>query len=227
MLGTALVIFPVALFYSVVFRYKAIYRIVPLYRGWARVFNFLVFVKIKEHWAEPVNPKHAYIAVGNHGSFMDIMAFGSTLPTVYKAVAKRELLRLPIIGIVFKMAGIMVDRSSEESRKRTVANMREHIANGIGIMIFAEGTRNRTNNLLMPFKDGAFKISMETGADILPFAIVGAKEIMAPGSLIMRPGTIHIYYLPVVKAADFSSVEEQKKFVFDAIHKTLIENSGN
>lgn len=121
----------------------------------------------------------------------------------------------------------MVDRSSEESRKRTKDAMRNEVANGVGVLVFAEGTRNRTNAPLTPFKDGAFKIAAETGAEIVPFCIINAKKILPPNSFWMRPGTISIYYLPPVKIADFPTYDDFKQFVYNQMHNTIVEKSGN
>lgn len=221
---TAFIIFPLALLLTYTLRKKAIYAIIPLYRTWAKLYNLLIFVRIKSYgYDENVDPKKAYLFVGNHGSFMDIMAFGSTIKNTYKPIAKRELVRMPLVGLVFKMASIMVDRSSEESRKLTKERMRQNIEDGVGVLVFAEGTRNRSDAPLMPFKDGAFKIAAETGAEIVPFCIVGAKRILPPNSFWMRPGTIWIYYLPPVKIADFASYEDLKQNVYNQMHSLLVE----
>ncbi len=225
---TSLIIFPIAVILTYTLRKRAIYSIIPVYRTWAKVYNALIFVRIKCYGLdENVDPKKPYMFVGNHGSFMDIMAFGSTLKNTYKPIAKRELINMPIIGLVFKMACIMVDRSSEESRKRTKEAMRQSVEDGVGILVFAEGTRNRTNAPLTPFKDGAFKIAAETGAEIVPFCIINAKKILPPNSFWMRPGTISIYYLPPVKIADFHTYEDFKQFVYNQMHDTIVEKSGN
>lgn len=225
---TSLVIFPIAVILTYTLRKKAIFSIIPVYRTWAKIYNFFIFVRIKCYgYNENVKPGKAYLFVGNHGSFMDIMAFGSTIFNTYKPIAKRELINMPIIGLVFKMACIMVDRRSEESRKRTKEAMRQSIEDGVGIVVFAEGTRNRTNAPLMPFKDGAFKIAAETGAEIVPFCIINAKKILAPNSFWMRPGTIEIHYLPPVKIADFPTYEDLKQFVYNQMYNTIVEKSDN
>lgn len=225
---TSFIIFPIAVILTYTLRKRAVFSIIPVYRTWAKIYNLLIFVRIKCYgYKENVQPGKAYMYVGNHGSFMDIMAFGSTIFNVYKPIAKRELIKMPIVGLVFKMACIMVDRSNEASRKRTKEAMRESIEDGVGILVFAEGTRNRTNAPLMPFKDGAFKIAAETGAEIIPFCIINAKNILAPNSFWMRPGTISIYYLPPVKIADFPTYEDLKQFVYNQMEATIVEKSGN
>jgi 1-acyl-sn-glycerol-3-phosphate acyltransferase len=225
---TSLVIFPLALLFTYTLRKRAVYYIIPLYRTWAKLYNLLIFVRIKCYgFDENVERGKAYLYVGNHGSFMDIMAFGSTLDNIYKPIAKRELVNMPIVGLVFKMASIMVDRSNEESRKLTKERMRQNIEDGVGVLVFAEGTRNRTNAPLMPFKDGAFKIAAETGAEIVPFCIINAKTILPPNSFWMRPGTIEIHYLKPVKIADFPTYEDLKQFVYNQMHNTIVEKSGN
>lgn len=60
------------------------------------------------------------------------------------------------------------------------------------MLIFAEGTQNRTNEMLQPFKDGAFRIAIDTQTPILPLVVIGAGKLMPPGKLRIRPGIIKI-----------------------------------
>jgi 1-acyl-sn-glycerol-3-phosphate acyltransferase len=63
---------------------------------------------------------------------------------------------------------------------------------GIPILIFAEGTQNRTKEVLQPFKDGAFRMAIDTRKPILPMVVIGAGPLMPPGTIDLKPGTITI-----------------------------------
>ena len=64
---------------------------------------------------------------------------------------------------------------------------------GISILIFVEGTQNRTSELLQPFHDGAFRIAVDTQRPLLPLVVKGAGRLMPPGTIDLKPGTIRIY----------------------------------
>lgn len=64
---------------------------------------------------------------------------------------------------------------------------------GISILIFPEGTMNRTNNVLQPFYDGAFRIAIETQSPILPMVVINAGKLMPPNQMLVKPGRIEVH----------------------------------
>lgn len=98
----------------------------------------------------------------------------------FRTLAKRELLKVPIMGFIFKTSGIMVDRSSPESRKASFQRMVEAVTLGESLMIYPEGTQNRTNEQMQPFFDGAFKLAVATQVPILPVVTINTRRTTAP-----------------------------------------------
>jgi 1-acyl-sn-glycerol-3-phosphate acyltransferase len=88
------------------------------------------------------------------------------------------MVKIPIFGMVYKRLVILIDRSSKESRERCVIALKEEIKRGQSILIFPEGTMNKTDQLLGDFYDGAFRIAIETQTPILPLTIINTKELM-------------------------------------------------
>jgi 1-acyl-sn-glycerol-3-phosphate acyltransferase len=115
------------------------------------------------------------------------------LPGQFRPLAKKELLRIPVFGWIAQTAAIIVDRSSPESRKKSIDRLKMFLKKGISILIFAEGTQNRTNKLLQPFHDGAFRIAIDTQQPVLPIVVLGAGRLMPPGTINLKPGLIRIY----------------------------------
>src|SRR5690606_10469658 len=115
-----------------------------------------------------------YIYVSNHTSFLDIPGLTMLLPGQFRPLAKKELLKIPVFGWIAQSAAIIVDRSSPESRKKSIDRLKNFLNAGISILIFAEGTQNRTANILQPFKDGAFRIAVDTQHPVLPIVVLGA-----------------------------------------------------
>ena len=129
------------------------------------------------------DPRRPYVAVSNHESMADIFLI-SHLPWEMKWLAKEELFRLPIMGWMMRIAGdIPVRRSTRSSRVEALDQCRERLRRKVSVMIFPEGTRSRTGELL-PFHDGAFRIAIEAGVPILPLAIVGTRDAIAKGSFM-------------------------------------------
>jgi 1-acyl-sn-glycerol-3-phosphate acyltransferase len=91
----------------------------------------------------------------------------------------------------------------------------EILNSGISIAVAPEGTRNDTDQTLLPFQKGAFRIAVDTGVPILPMAIIGADRIMRRGSILLRPGKIDIYFSSSIdpksykKTNDFVSLSEK------------------
>ncbi len=140
-------------------------------------------------------------------------------------MAKKELLKIPVFGWIARGACVIVDRSSSESKKRSLEKLKETLEHGISILLFAEGTQNRSKEPLQPFKDGAFRIAIDTQKPILPMVVVGAGKLMPPGTIEMRPGLIKIFVGPEISVADLSTDNTQslKQKTYDVM-KAMIEH---
>lgn len=131
------------------------------------------------------DPRRPYVAVANHESYADIFLI-SHLPWEMKWLSKEEIFRVPVMGWMMRMAGdIPVRRGSAKSRADAMAGVRDRLARRVSVMIMPEGTRSPTDELL-PFRDGAFRVAIETGTPILPIVVAGTRHAMAKKSFIFR-----------------------------------------
>lgn len=131
------------------------------------------------------DPRRPYVAVSNHESYADIFLL-SHLPWEMKWLSKEEVFRIPGMGWMMRMAGdIGVRRGERASRAQAVAQIRDRLGKGVSVMIFPEGTRSPTHEML-PFRDGAFRAAVESGAPILPIAVAGTRHAMARGSFVFN-----------------------------------------
>jgi 1-acyl-sn-glycerol-3-phosphate acyltransferase len=122
--------------------------------------------------AIPREPRTPYVVVSNHESFADILLI-SHLPWEMKWLSKAELFRIPVMGWLMRLAGdVPVKRGFGPSAIEAMAKCREILAHKVSVMIFPEGTRSPTRELL-PFKDGAFRLAIDAGVPILPLALHG------------------------------------------------------
>jgi 1-acyl-sn-glycerol-3-phosphate acyltransferase len=147
-------------------------------RFWARPLLSLVSVRVKTRGEEHVDWSGSHIVCANHASIFDILALASVVPPPFRFVAKRELLKWPIIGWTLRPAGqIVVNRKDHTS---SVDKIQEEASRGIEgqVIFFVEGTRTNTGDLL-PFKKGAFHFAIEQSTQILPVAIAGSFSVLA------------------------------------------------
>jgi 1-acyl-sn-glycerol-3-phosphate acyltransferase len=125
----------------------------------------------------PKDPRRPFVVVSNHESFTDILLI-SHLPWEMKWLSKAELFRIPIMGWMMWLVGdIPVKRGFGPSAVEAMARCRKALENRVSVMIFPEGTRSRTPELL-PFKDGAFRLAIEAGVPILPLAVSGTATAL-------------------------------------------------
>src|SRR5918996_160084 len=125
--------------------------------------------KFRYSGAGPENPRRPYVVVSNHESFADILLI-SHLPWEMKWLSKAELFRIPVMGWLMHLAGdVPVKRGFGPSAVEAMAKCREVLGSKVSVMIFPEGTRSLTRDLL-PFKDGALRLAIDAGVPILPLA---------------------------------------------------------
>ena len=129
------------------------------------------------------DPTHNYIldgpavVISNHCSHSDSFLI-SRLPWEMKWLGKKSLFRIPIVGWSMYLSGdIAVKRGDSSSVSRAMDKCLDYLANGVPIMMFPEGTRSKSDELLA-FKDGAFRLAIEAGVPILPIAVHGTHSAL-------------------------------------------------
>jgi len=182
---------------------------------WAQTFSLLNFIPYRIYGGENIKRGQAYIYLSNHTSYLDIPGMCLVVPNQCRRVGKKELLRYPILGWIIDHASVIVDRSSNESRRKSMDHLKDVLRRGISVLIYPEGTQNRTKEPLQPFYDGAFRIAIETQQPILPMVILNAGKLMPPRTLHIEPGTITITIRPEIPTAGmtFADIPELKERV--------------
>ncbi len=178
-------------------------------------FLTLVGIRVRVEGAEKIQSGQSYVIVGNHNSALDFIVNAEAFPGIFRFLAKQELHKVPVFGWVVKKMCLAVDRSSAMSRARSVVMLKQQLAAGWSIFIYPEGGRNRTEELLAPFYDGAFRIAIQTKAPIAIQTIVNIRAISATAkSIDLRPGTVRIVWdAPIetahLDASDIPALKEQ------------------
>jgi 1-acyl-sn-glycerol-3-phosphate acyltransferase len=137
-------------------------------------------------------PKGAAVFCANHQSNVDPPVLFRALHPRLRVLYKHEIDRIPLLARAFRMAGfIPIDRHNKESAMRSIEMGARALRAGQSFLIFPEGTRSKTEQLL-PFKKGGFRMAIKAGAPVVPVAISGGRAAMVRGSYVIRPVTLTI-----------------------------------
>ena len=117
-----------------------------------------------------------YMFIANHTSMTDIMMMLVTVKNPFVFVGKKELSKIPLFGFFYKRTCILVDRSSERSRKAVFLRAQRRLKQGLSICIFPEGMVPEEHVVLSDFKDGAFRLAVNHQIPIVPITFGDNKK---------------------------------------------------
>jgi 1-acyl-sn-glycerol-3-phosphate acyltransferase len=191
------------------------------FRRWMRLFTNCIFSPVKTRGEENFAPGENYIVVCNHRSLMDVPVSTPFIPGPNKTIAKKEMSKIPLFGIVYKTGSVLVDRKSEKSRRQSYEDMKKVLDMGLHMCIYPEGTRNRSHMPLKRFHDGAFKLAIETGKKIIPTAIYNTSKVLPPDKFFyLWPYKMKMQFCEPVDPTGLT-VEELKQKVFNIMLEQL------
>ena len=125
---------------------------------WSRLVLLGMGFRMKKVFKTDLDAKKSYLLVANHSSYIDIMLMFAAAPNPFVFLGKKELVKIPFFGYLYKRAAIMVDRSSSKSRYGVYGRARKVLDKGYSVCIFPEKEYLDETILLNPFKSGAFRI---------------------------------------------------------------------
>jgi 1-acyl-sn-glycerol-3-phosphate acyltransferase len=163
-------------------------------RGWAKGLIRAAGVKVTTVGLERVPIDRSVVYVSNHQSLFDILALAATVPGTMRFVAKKEFLRIPILGRAMKSAGqIFIDRKNLAKAFEAYEEAAQAVRDGLNAVVFAEGTRSHTGEL-QPFKKGPFVFAIASQVPVIPVYCAGTFDVLRKGSLWVRPGPVTVYF---------------------------------
>ncbi|MBW2700162.1 MAG: 1-acyl-sn-glycerol-3-phosphate acyltransferase [Deltaproteobacteria bacterium] len=219
----ALVYYLLIFFFPTNTRLRLVYR---FHRLWIFTVALLSFIRIKVRGAEKIIRDETYVFVVNHCNLFDTAIAGSCIQHPFKPLAKRELFKIPGLGWLFAMASVPVNRSSKESRKKSFDEMVKAIKGKTSILLFPEGTRNRTDKPLKSFYDGSFRLAIDCQVPVMPIVLLDVRALQPVDSLKMYPGKVSMNFLEPIptQGMDSSHVEKLKQKVYAVMEKFILEN---
>ena len=145
-----------------------------------------------------------HLFVANHKSLADVFLL-CLLPWEMKFLSKESIFRIPLLGWQMRVSrDIPIERGNKDSARRALEEMRERLSRGSSVIVFPEGTRSPDGSIA-PFREGAFRLAIELGVDVMPLAVAGTENTLPKHSLVMRPTSASVTVLPAVSVAGLTA----------------------
>ncbi len=181
-------------------------------RIWMITFLYAIGCPIRINGKNIFSPNENYVIVCNHSSFMDIPVTTPFMPQANKTIAKKSFAQIPVFGWIYSWGSVLVNRKSVESRKKSFEQMKKVLQQKLDMLIFPEGSRNKTDKPLRPFYDGAFKLAKDMHKRVIPVVMFNTKKILPPGKLFyVMPHQIRMDILPPITTEDISMIDLKEK----------------
>jgi len=181
-------------------------------RNWLRLSG----VRVRVKGLELLDPKQTYVFVSNHRSYLDTAAMFVYTGRRIGLLAKKELLKVPVLGVGMGFVNVMaIDRSNRESAIRTTEAAAQRIKSGVSFAVFVEGTRALPGELL-PFKKGAFYMARQAGVPVVPVAIRNSDVLMGKGTGEARCGTIEMVFMKPIETVDRVTDEDIEQLIAES-----------
>ena len=172
---------------------------------WGRAICHLTPVSVELSGSENLDKNKSYVIAANHQSQYDIFVLYGWLNTDFKWVAKKELQKLPLVGLAMeKMGHIFIDRRNRQAAIHSLEAAKNKIRNGISVLFFPEGTRTKTGEM-DAFKKGAFKMALDLELPVLPVSIIGTRDVMPTNSFNIKPGKVKMIIHPAIEIESYKN----------------------
>jgi len=161
-------------------------------RVWAPGLVYGALARVRVSGLERLDPSRPALFVANHQSWIDVPALFMAIPGPLRFLAKRELAGVPFLGAYIRAMGmVFVDRSNSRRATSSVGRAADLLGRGHHLVSFPEGTRSRDGRP-GPFRSGGFGAALESGADVVPVALVGPARVLPRDGFKVRPGRIEV-----------------------------------
>jgi 1-acyl-sn-glycerol-3-phosphate acyltransferase len=205
-------------------------RVQRFFAGWLRIS---MGVRTIITYEEPLDKNQVYIFTPNHTNYLDILTGYKVIPNYFHFMAKGSLAKVPLFKIFFWKTHIPFDRNSKVDSSAAFIRAVKDIEKGYSILVYPEGTQNRNRGTLLPFKQGAFKMAVETNTPIVPVTTLNPFDILphekdlfkmrrgGPGKLYIRVGK------PIYPAECNHDMNQLKEKVYNIVLLNLQNHHGN
>lgn len=231
MLLFAITMIPVAIIFFIakntLSEKKASFVVQRGFQIWMGIYMPLIFCPVTHRGRDNFKKGQNYVVTLNHNTLADVPVSSPGIPGPNRTLAKVEMSKIPIFGYIYKAGSILVTRQDASSRKESIPKMIEALNQGLHLCLFPEGTRNKTDQPLARFYDGAFKVAIEAQKPIIPGLIFGTKAILDSNKKMWAwPHKVEFHFLPEISTAGLQQTDTEmlKQKVFEVMKEYYLQH---
>ncbi len=163
-------------------------------------------VKIESYGLENIPEENGFIFFPNHQGLFDVLVFLESCPRPFAFVIKKEASNVILLRqVIAALRSIVIDREDIRQSLEVINQVAAEVKKGRNFLIFAEGTRSKMGNQLLPFKGGTFKSAVKAKCPIVPCALIDSFKPFDRNTI--APVTVKLIYLPPIYYEEYSSMK--------------------
>lgn len=163
-------------------------------------------VTIESYGLENIPKENGFMFFPNHQGLFDVLVFLESCPTPFSFVIKKEASNIILLKqVIAALKSISIDREDIRQSMMVINQVAEEVKNGRNFLIFAEGTRSKQGNKLLPFKGGTFKSAVKAKCPIVPCALIDSFKPFDEKSI--KPVTVKLIYLAPIYYEEYAGMK--------------------
>jgi len=190
----------------------------PAFAGMDERFPSLAGCPLRVKGREHFSKGSTYIVVCNHNALVDVPVSTPFIPGGNKTIAKIEMARVPVFGLMYRTGSVLVDRKDENSRRESFTKMKEVLDMGLHMCLYPEGTRKQDRPAAEGISQWRFPPGASNGQGHYPRPYLQQPESHATGkTFYFRPHRLGLHFLPPIVPAPGETADALRQRVFEVM----------